>query len=105
MRDLVGYAQELGLDSERFREDLRKRRFASRVAEDVESADHSGVSRTPIFSINGRRHYGAYDINTLTAAVRAARVRAAVPRLPPQPRPTRKQGLPCSVRPQRQKRQ
>jgi Na+/H+ antiporter NhaA/predicted DsbA family dithiol-disulfide isomerase len=78
MRDLVGYARELALDTERFREDLRKRAFTSRVAEDVESADLSGVSGTPIFFINGRRHYDAYDINTLSAAVRAARVRASV---------------------------
>jgi Na+/H+ antiporter NhaA len=78
MRHLVGYADQLALDSTRFREDLRKRKFASRVAQDVESADRSGVSGTPSFFINGRRHYGAYDITTLAAAVRAARVRAAV---------------------------
>jgi Na+/H+ antiporter NhaA/protein-disulfide isomerase len=78
MRDLVGYAEQLGLDSQRFREDLRKRKFTSRVAEDVESADLSGVSGTPMFFINGRRHYGAYDVKTLSSAVRAARVRAAV---------------------------
>jgi Na+/H+ antiporter NhaA len=78
MRHLVGYARELALDTERFRADLRKRAFTSRVAEDVESADLSGVSGTPIFFINGRRHYGAYDIDTLSAAVRAARVRASV---------------------------
>jgi protein-disulfide isomerase len=80
MRDLVDYATHLALDSVRFREDLRKRTFAPRVAEDVASADLSGVSGTPMFFINGRRHYGAYDMNTLTAAVRAARVRAAVAR-------------------------
>jgi predicted DsbA family dithiol-disulfide isomerase len=74
------YALELGLDIERFRKELRKRTFSSRVAEDVESADLSGVSGTPVFFINGRRHYGAYDINSLTAAVRAARVRAVVAR-------------------------
>jgi Na+/H+ antiporter NhaA len=78
MRDLLRHADELGLDSERFREDLRKRKFASRIAEDVESADLSGVAGTPIFFINGRRHYAAYDINTLTAAVRTARARAEV---------------------------
>ncbi|HEY1509508.1 MAG TPA: Na+/H+ antiporter NhaA [Solirubrobacteraceae bacterium] len=80
MKDLVGYADQAALDSERFREDLLKRTFASRVAQDVESADLSGVSGTPSFFINGRRHYGAYDIHTLAAAVRAARVRAAVAR-------------------------
>jgi protein-disulfide isomerase len=43
------------------------------VAEDVASADTSGVAGTPSFFINGRRHQGAYDIDTLTAAVRTAR--------------------------------
>ena len=46
-----------------------------RIAEDVASADASGVAGTPTFFINGRRHSGAYDIDTLTAAVRAARAR------------------------------
>jgi protein-disulfide isomerase len=31
------------------------------------------VSGTPTFFINGRRHHGAYDVETLTAAVKAAR--------------------------------
>jgi Na+/H+ antiporter NhaA len=78
MRDLLGYARELGLDTERFREDLRRRAFASRLAEDVESAELSGVSGTPVFFINDRRHYGTYDIGALSHAVRAARVRASV---------------------------
>ncbi len=78
VRDLVAYAQQLGLDVERFQEHLRKRKGSSRIAEDVESADRSNVSGTPSFFINGRRHYGAYDVATLSAEVRAARVRAAV---------------------------
>jgi Na+/H+ antiporter NhaA len=78
VRDLVGYAQALGLDVDRFCEALRKRKYAPRVAEDVESADLSGVSGTPTFFINGRRHYGAYDITTLSAEVGAARARAVV---------------------------
>jgi predicted DsbA family dithiol-disulfide isomerase len=72
---LVGYAQQLGLDVERFREHLRKRKGVGRIAEDVESADLSNVSGTPTFFINGRRHYGAYDVSTLSAEVRAARAR------------------------------
>jgi Na+/H+ antiporter NhaA len=69
-------AQELGLDVERFWDELRRHEYAPRVAADVASADASGVSGTPTFFINGRRHYGAYDIDTLAAAVRAARRRA-----------------------------
>jgi Na+/H+ antiporter NhaA len=78
IRDLIGYAGELGLDTERFREALRKRKYMPRLAEDLESADQSGVSGTPTFFINGRRHYGAYDVATLSAEVKAARARAAV---------------------------
>jgi protein-disulfide isomerase len=73
--DLHKYAEQLGLDVERFSHDLREHRMAGRVAEDVDSADLSGVSGTPTFFINGVRHYGAYDIDTLTAAVRAAKGR------------------------------
>jgi Na+/H+ antiporter NhaA len=75
--DLVRYAGQLGLDVERFRNELRRHAGAARVAEDVDSADLSGVSGTPTFFINGRRHHGAYDIATLSAAVHTARKRAA----------------------------
>ena len=76
--DLVGYAEQLGLDVERFMDDLRGRAGAARVADDIDSADLSGVSGTPTFFVNGRRHYGAYDIDTLSAAVRAAGARAVL---------------------------
>jgi Na+/H+ antiporter NhaA len=78
-RDLLDHAEALGLDVERFREDLRRQTFAGRVARDVESAELSGVSGTPTFFVNGRRHYGAYDVDSLTAAVKAARARTLVP--------------------------
>lgn len=71
--DLLRYAAELNLDVERFQADLLERRHAPRVAEHAASGDRSGVSGTPTFFINGHRHYGAYDLATLTEAVRAAR--------------------------------
>ena len=76
--DLKGYASELDLDPDRFADDMRRHAGAGRIAEDVDSADLSGVSGTPTFFINGRRHNGAYDIDSLTRAVRIARARAAV---------------------------
>jgi len=72
--ELVRYAEQLGLDVDRFREDLRQHAGATRVADDPDSADLSGVSGTPTFFITGRRHQGAYDINTLSAAIKLARV-------------------------------
>jgi Na+/H+ antiporter NhaA len=79
--DLLEYARELGLDVDRFWEDVRSRAFARRVSRDVSSADDSGVAGTPTFFVDGRRHQGAYDLESLTAAVRAAgaRARAAPP--------------------------
>jgi Na+/H+ antiporter NhaA len=78
LRGILGYVEQLGLDVERFRAHLRKRKGAPRIAEDVESADLSGVSGTPTFFINGHRHQDAYDIATLSKAVRLARTRAAL---------------------------
>jgi Na+/H+ antiporter NhaA len=77
-RDLLRYAEELGLDVDRFKKHLSKHADAARVAEDIDSADLSGVSGTPTFFVNGKRHYGAYDIEALSAAVKAARARAVI---------------------------
>jgi Na+/H+ antiporter NhaA len=77
-RDLAGYAASLGLDPARFAADLRKHAGAAHVAEDVESADLSSVSGTPTFFVNGKRHYGAYDIETLKKAVKLAKARAII---------------------------
>jgi Na+/H+ antiporter NhaA len=77
-RELIGHAERLGLDVERFREDLRRHRWTARVELDVDSADLSGVTGTPTFFINGRRHDGAYDTASLSAAVRAAGARSLI---------------------------
>jgi Na+/H+ antiporter NhaA len=71
--DLLRYARELGLDLGRFQDDLRRHRHETRVAQDVESADLSGVSGTPTFFVNGQRHFGAFDLVSLSAAVATAR--------------------------------
>jgi protein-disulfide isomerase len=79
--DLLGYAEQLGLDLARFERDLSSHSAAVHIADDIDSADLSGVSGTPTFFINGRRHYGAYDLATLSDAVRLAGARAVL--MPP----------------------
>ena len=76
--DLIRYAGEIGLNTERFTRDLRDHAGQAKIAADVESADLSGVAGTPTFFINGKRHHGAYDIGTLSGAVRAARAREVI---------------------------
>ncbi len=80
-RDVRDYAEQLGLDLQRFDEELHSRAYKPRVSEDVSSADASGVSGTPSFFVNGRRHHGAYDLKTLTEAVKAAARLAGRPAL------------------------
>jgi Na+/H+ antiporter NhaA len=86
-RDLTGYAARIGLDTERFTRDLLGRAGEARILADMDSADLSGVSGTPTFFVNGRRHHGAYDLGTLSDAVRAARARLLIsPAGQPRPR-------------------
>jgi Na+/H+ antiporter NhaA len=72
-KDLLRYAGELGLDLDRFQDDLQRRVHETRIAQDVESADLSGASGTPTFLVNGQRHFGPFDLASLTAAIKTAR--------------------------------
>jgi Na+/H+ antiporter NhaA/glutaredoxin len=76
--DLMRYAEQLGLDVDRFVADVERHVGAGRIADDVDSADQSGVAGTPTFFVNGRRHWGEYDVDGLLRAVREARARARV---------------------------
>lgn len=73
--DLVDHAAALGLDVERFTDDLRERRFAGRVRDDAIGAEASGAQSTPTFFVGATRHRGAGDAETLGRAVEAERER------------------------------
>jgi protein-disulfide isomerase len=70
--DLVGYADELGLDVGRFQAELWKHVYADRIREDFMGGVRSGVNGTPTFFINGRRHDGAWDLHSLSQAIDGA---------------------------------
>ena len=69
--DLMAYAQELGLDLDRFQVELVSGAHAPRVRQDFLSGVRSGVNGTPTFFINGRRHDGPWDLESLAAAILA----------------------------------
>jgi Na+/H+ antiporter NhaA len=75
--DLVAYAERLGLDLERFEEDLRSARFTPRVAQDVNSAEEAGIAGTPTFFIDEVLHRGGYDLASLTDGVERSLIVAA----------------------------
>jgi Na+/H+ antiporter NhaA len=70
--DLTRHATDLGLDVARFERDLREGRYGARVAQDVESADSSGVVGTPTLFINDVIYRGPRDVESLEAAVARA---------------------------------
>jgi protein-disulfide isomerase len=71
-RHLVSYGTALGISAEEMHKALAGRGFADRIHEDFISGVRSGVNGTPTFFINGVRHDGSYDFDTLMAAIAAA---------------------------------
>jgi protein-disulfide isomerase len=67
--DLRRYAAEIGLDLARFDDDMDSARYAARVREDFRSGVRSGVNGTPTFFVNGVRHNGPYDYESLLSAL------------------------------------
>jgi protein-disulfide isomerase len=70
---LLQYAAELGLDPVRFANELARHTHAARVREDFLSGVHSGVNGTPTFFINGVRHEGGLDVESLLEAMAMAK--------------------------------
>jgi protein-disulfide isomerase len=70
--DLHAYAEHLGLDVGAFDQDLAGYAHAERVREDFMSGVRSGVNGTPTFYINGLRHDGGYEVESLLGALERA---------------------------------
>ena len=67
--DLAGAAESIGLDPDQVRQEVLDGTYAERVARDVRSGEASGVRGTPTFFVNGVRHEGAFDAQSLVAAL------------------------------------
>lgn len=72
MQSLLEYAGLIGLDIERFHQDLKSHRYAENVRDDFMSGVRSGVNGTPTFFINGERYEGYNDLPGLLESIRAA---------------------------------
>jgi protein-disulfide isomerase len=66
---LVRFAGQLGLDVNRFQNDLETQRYADRVQEQFMSGVRSGVAGTPTFFINGEKYEGAPDVQDMLATL------------------------------------
>lgn len=70
--DLVDHAAALGLDVNRFAQELGSGRYRRRVDEDLASARDSGVDASHSFFVNGQRYIGVHNAESLAAAVLAS---------------------------------
>ena len=62
---------ELGLDSDRFARDRTSPEVERRIDRDLASGERSAVPGTPTFYVNGIRHDGGYDLESLRSAIQA----------------------------------
>jgi protein-disulfide isomerase len=69
---VLAAARSAGLDAERVRAELADGVHAPRVEEDVRSGRAAGLSGTPAFFVNGVRHDGGYDAQSLIAALESS---------------------------------
>jgi Na+/H+ antiporter NhaA len=73
--DIYRYANEIGLDLERFDHDVRTdpSKVLHRVQDDAQDAELMDLNSTPTFFVNGKRHKGPWDSASLIRALEATR--------------------------------
>lgn len=59
--DISGYAEQIGLDMQRFERDIRSEALASKIQADFDGGESSGVTGTPNFYINGEKYDGDWE--------------------------------------------
>ncbi len=72
--DLIRYAVSLGLDEKRFAHEVDTNAYARKIRTDFTGGVESGVNGTPTFFVNGVRHDGPADVESLLEAIREAMI-------------------------------
>jgi protein-disulfide isomerase/peroxiredoxin len=70
-RALLGYAQELGLDTRTWRACVEDAGTLERIKADSKIGGDAGVGGTPTFFINGRKLVGAQPVEAIKAAIQS----------------------------------
>jgi protein-disulfide isomerase len=65
-------SQQLNLDIDKLTQALESKQFEPRVKADFSGGVRSGVNGTPTFFINGQRHDGSYDYESMVEAISLA---------------------------------
>ena len=67
--DIIRRARELDLDIDRFERDLESAQVTGRVRDDMLDAEAMDITSVPTFYVNGVRHVGPYDAQSLIRAL------------------------------------
>ncbi|WP_353477563.1 Na+/H+ antiporter NhaA [Microbacterium sp. zg-YB36] len=67
--DIIRLAERTGLDVPRFERDLESAVVAARVQDDMLDAEAMNITSVPTLFVNGRRHTGPYDAQSLIRAL------------------------------------
>lgn len=67
--DIIRLARDLGMDVDRFEDDLTSAEVTGRVQSDMLDAEAMGITSVPTLFVNGRRHVGPYDAQSLIRAL------------------------------------
>ena len=73
---LVGFAEEVGLDTEQFEVALTSGRYESIVQSDLREAQNAGIQGTPSFTINGQRLVGSQPLEVCEQVIEAELAKA-----------------------------
>ena len=73
--DIYRYANAIGLDIEKFDDDVRVHptKVLHRVQDDAQDAEVMDLNSTPTFFVNGKRHKGPWDSASLIRALEAGK--------------------------------
>src|ERR671932_2566125 len=63
---LLEYAQKVGLDIHKFKDDLSRHVYSPLIEESLKGGIDSGVEGTPTFFINGVRYEDSFDLRTFS---------------------------------------
>ena len=70
-KSLLGYAEKLGLDLKRFKNDIKLDTLTNKVEQDFESGARSGVNGTPSFYVNGKKYNGDWELDAFEEFLRS----------------------------------
>lgn len=69
--EMIEYAKQIGLNVNRFTQDLQSHKYAANVQQDRVDADAIGITRTPTLILNDYVFSGPLDLNTLDQVMKA----------------------------------